>query len=236
MDKSLMNLGDFSKPVDTLINKIALAFGGYFKPYQMKRLAKAEVEAEQIRAAGEIETSTIKLRALNRFVAEEVIKQSNIEEITRKSFPHLDESSNPDEMDNDWIANFFDKCRIVSDEEMQNLWSLILAGEANSPGTFSKRTVNTMSSLDKSDALLFTSLCGFIWEIDGIKLPLIYDALASIYTDNDLNYYNLNHLNSIGLINFAFPNGHSLKLPKRVATTYFDNKVTLELAKEKGNI
>ena len=32
-------------------------------------------------------------------------------------------------MDNDWTVNFFDKSRIVSDDEMQNLWSRVLAGE-----------------------------------------------------------------------------------------------------------
>ena len=34
-------------------------------------------------------------------------------------------------MEEDWIANFFDKCRIVSDSEMQSLWARVLAGEAN---------------------------------------------------------------------------------------------------------
>ena len=46
---------------------------------------------------------------------------------------------------------------------MQILWARVLAGEANAPGTYSKRTVNLLSDFDKSDAELFTKLCGFGW-------------------------------------------------------------------------
>ena len=41
---SLVNLGDLSKPADTLIKKVSKAVGGIFAPYQIKRIAKAEVE------------------------------------------------------------------------------------------------------------------------------------------------------------------------------------------------
>ncbi|MFC1592622.1 DUF2806 domain-containing protein [Chloroflexota bacterium] len=51
------------------------------------------------------------------------------------------------------------QCRIISDDDMQMLWSRILAGESNSPGTYSKRTINALASFDKVDAELFTKLC-----------------------------------------------------------------------------
>jgi hypothetical protein len=37
----------------------------------------------------------------------------------------------------------------------------ILAGEANVPGSFSKRTINLQSSVEKIEAQRFTYLCGF---------------------------------------------------------------------------
>jgi Protein of unknown function (DUF2806) len=90
------------------------------------------------------------------------MKQTNMENITKKALPDLADESKPDQLDDDWLTNFFDRCRLVSDEEMQTLWSRVLPGEANSPGTYSKRTVNFLSSLDKSDAELFTRLCSFL--------------------------------------------------------------------------
>ena len=84
-------------------------------------------------------------------------------------------------MDNDWTVNFFDKCRIVSDDDMQTLWSRILAGEANSPGSYSKRTVNFVSEISKEEADLFTSLCGFFVDFGSIKDVLVFDVEDDIY-------------------------------------------------------
>jgi hypothetical protein len=146
---SLVNLGDLSKPADTLIKKVSKAEGGFFAPYQIKRVANAEAEAAIIKAQTEIQITDLRLRAIRRFVKEEAQRQKNIEDITAKALPQLMEAANPDSMDDDWVTNFFDKSRIVSDGEMQDLWSRVLAGEANAPGTYSKRTVNFLSDLDK---------------------------------------------------------------------------------------
>lgn len=159
---SLINLGKISKPADTLIKKVSSAIGGVLEPWQKKRVAKAEAEASLIKAKNDIEITDLHRRAMHRFVEEEANRQENMEEITKKSIPHLSNESNPEQMEDDWVTNFFDKSRIVSDDEMQGLWAQVLAGEANSPGTYSKRTVNLLSGLDKNDAELFQSLCRFI--------------------------------------------------------------------------
>ena len=54
-DNSLINLGDISRPATTLIEKVSDAIGGYCKPYPIKRVAKAEAEADLIKAEGQIE-------------------------------------------------------------------------------------------------------------------------------------------------------------------------------------
>ena len=146
---SLINLGDLSRPATVLIEKVSDALGGYFKPYQIKRVAKAEGEAEIIKAQAQIEVTDLQRRALSRFVAEEAKKQDNIEKITEKAIPLLEESSKPQDVEDDWITNFFDKCRIISDDDMQSLWAKVLSGEANSPGSFSKRTVNFLVSFKR---------------------------------------------------------------------------------------
>ena len=189
----MINLGDMSKSATVLIEKISGAVGGYFKPYQIKRVAKAESEAELIKAEAQIQISDLQRRAVNRFIAEEAKKQENIETIAGKAIPQLEDKSKPEEMEEDWITNFFDKCRIVSDKEMQSLWATVLAGEANSPGSFSKRTVNFLGSLDKADARLFTTLCGFGWYLGNV-IPLVYDEQESIYNEAGINFDILTHL------------------------------------------
>jgi hypothetical protein len=64
--------------------------------------------------------------------------------------------------------------------EKCNLWSRVLAGEANKPGSYSKRTVNFLSDLDKIDAELFSQLCGFVWMFSTLT-PLVFDVQVDIY-------------------------------------------------------
>ena len=232
---SLVNLGELSKPADTLIKKVSAAVGGVFEPWQIKRVAKAESEASLIKATSEIEITDLHRRAMSRFVEEEATRQENMEDITKKSIPYLDKESDPSKMDNDWVTNFFDKSRIISDDEMQNLWAQVLAGEANSPGTYSKRTVNFLSSLDKKDAELFQSLCRYCWHI-GEFIPLVFDAQNSIYNKNGINFDTLSHLDSIGLISFGGITGYNKQgLPKTFSVLYCGKPLVLTMQGEKDN-
>ena len=229
------DLGKLSKPADTLVKKVSNAVGGLFAPYQIKKLAKAEAEAAVIRARNKIEITDLKRRAIHRWIEEEAQRQKNMEEITAKALPQLDENAKPDSIEDDWIVNFFDKSRIVSDDEMQELWSRVLAGEANAPGSYSKRTVNFLSDLDKSDADLFTRLCGFAWQIRNM-VPLVFDVEAEIYAKNGINYAVLSHLDSIGFIRFNPLTGFTLlKLPKSIVLHYCNRTLYLNLPKDADN-
>lgn len=232
---SLINLGKLSKPMNTFVEKVSNAVGGIFAPYQVKRMAKAEAAAAIIRTQSDIDVSELKRRALNRFVQEQATRQENIESITRKAIPEIKDNANPEGMDNDWITNFFDKSRIVSDDEMQNLWAKVLAGEANSPGKFSKRTVNFLSDLDKSDAEKFTSLCAFGLQM-GDVVPLVFNAEDEIYLKNGVSFATLSHLDSIGLVQFNNVTGFRLLgLPRRFSFFYGAGFIPMVMPKEEKN-
>ena len=232
---SVVNLGALSKPADTLIKKVSNALGGAFAPYQIKRVAKAEAEAAIIKAESEIAITDLQRRAMHRFFDEEAKRQHNIETITEKAIPRLVDNSSPEAVEDDWVTNFFDKSRIVSDSKMQDLWSRVLAGEANSPGSYSKRTVNLMGDLDKSDAELFMKLCSFGWII-GNFTPLIFDTQAKIYNDNGINFGSVSHLESLGLIQFESLSGYSRqKLPKNFTVLYCSTPLQLTMPKDTDN-
>jgi hypothetical protein len=235
VSNSLVNLGDLSRPATVLIEKIADAVGAVFAPYQVKRLGKAEAEVALIKAEANIKITDLQRRALQRFVEEESQRQLNIESIASKAIPQLSEGSAPEKIQKDWLTNFFDKCRIVSDDEMQSLWSRVLAGEANRPGSYSTRTVNFLSTLDRKDAEQFATLCRFIWEIE-ITVPLIYNTSSEVYSKNGLTFEILNHLESIGLIQFNEVSSfaHS-NLPKTVYARYFERTLRLEFMNSTGN-
>ncbi|MBI5351893.1 MAG: DUF2806 domain-containing protein [Chloroflexi bacterium] len=226
---ALANIGELSKPATVLVEKVSDAIGGIFKPWQIRRVAQAEAEAEKIRAVSQIEISKLHHRALQRFVAEEAKRQNNIEAITAKALPQVDENAQPQNMEDDWITNFFDKCRLISDDEMQSLWSKVLAGEANSPGKYSKRTVNFLGSLDKSDAILLQALYKFIWFIEGEATLLIYNSEAEIYNKHGIDFSSLQHLDEIGFLTFESLRGFVAdKLQKNISTVYYDKSINIE--------
>ena len=232
---SLLDLGKLSKPADTLIKKISNAVFVLFEPHQIKRVAKANAKAARIEAQSEIEVTDLHRRAAWRWFEEEAQRQKNMEDITTKALPQLDENAKPDSIEDDWLVNFFDKSRIVSDNEMQALWSRVLAGEANSPGAYSKRTVNFLSNLEKNEALLFTNFCGFVWTC-GTCVALVFDSEAEIYSRKGIDFKALSHLDNIGLVQFNNIAEFTLrKLPKRIVLHYLGRPLHLNLPKDADN-
>lgn len=168
-------------------------------------------------------------RAVVRFIAEEAKKQANMESITEKAIPDIKDDAPTQNVEEDWLTHFFDKCRLISDEEMQKLWAKVLAGEANSPGQFSKRTVSLLSSLDKHDAVLFQNLCSFASTMGNEAQPLVYDTEAPIYTERGINFKMLTHLDKIGLITFdGFITVRRGKFPKKMTFFYYGAPIHIE--------
>lgn len=232
---SIINLGDLSKPATVLIEKVCSAVGVLYEPRRIIKKAEAEAEAEKIRAIASIELTEIQQRGMNRLLYQEGRKQENIENITAQAAKMLPPTAKTEDLEEDWIAHFFDKCEKVSDKEMQSLWSNLLAGEATNPGTYSKRTVDLIASMDKKDAELFTKLCQFTWVI-GEPSVLILDETADIYTKNDINFTSLKHLDSIGLISFESLSGYKKhRFGKLTVIYYFGIPTLAEFVNEKDN-
>jgi hypothetical protein len=230
-------IGDLAKPITVLIEKVSEAIGGVVRPYQIKRIAEAEAEASKIQALAQIEITEMQRRALIRFVVEETNKQSNIEAIIDKSIPELATTSRPKDVDNDWIVNFFDKCKLISNEEMQILWAKVLAGEANSPGKYSKRTINFLSNMDKPDAEMFSLLCRYVWDFGGDFTPIILNLNDKIYDAEGMNYDVIKHLQDIGLLIFEPYGGFNKQnIPQVINIYYQGDRYKLELPLPKDNI
>lgn len=232
---SIVNLGDLAKPATVLIEKVSSAVGVLYEPRRIRKKAEAEAEAEKIKALAGIELSEIQQRGIERLVHQEARKQENIESITAKAAAELPPDAKTEELEEDWVAHFFDRCDKVSSEEMQSLWSRLLAGEATRPGTYSKRTVDFIATMDKSDADLFTKFCQFVWVI-GEVTPLIFDEQAEIYSSQGINFSSLKHLDSIGLISFESTSGYrKLRLPKQAVVFYYGMPTLAEFAKDENN-
>ncbi|MGZ5444729.1 MAG: DUF2806 domain-containing protein [Thermoanaerobaculia bacterium] len=230
---SVVNLGDLTKPATVLVERISDAVGGLFRPYQVVRMARAEAEAERIRAETGIEVTDLHRRAFSRFLHEEARKQAHIEEVTRLALPQLDQDAQPEQIEEDWLTNFFDKCRLTSDQQLQELWSRVLAGEANAPGRFSRRTVSFIASLDTMEAQRFTAICCFCWTFVGDTeplVPLILDISDPIYEARGVTFSAIKDLAAIGLVSYLSLGGFNIDVLSQPAlVAYFSEQVMLTL-------
>jgi hypothetical protein len=75
---SLINLGELSKPVTILVEKICNAVGVVFEPTRVVRKAKADAIAEVIKAKAGVDIRDVEQRAIDRFIHQETRKQENI--------------------------------------------------------------------------------------------------------------------------------------------------------------
>lgn len=192
-----------------LVTKISKGIGGLYRPIGLVRMAKAEAKARVIQAKADVEVAEIEQRAMHRLAAEETRRQINFEAITVQALPYLKEEAEPEKMDDDWIASFFEKAKIVSNGDMQSIWARILAGEANAPGTYSKRTLTLLADFDKTDADLFSLFCRFCVKFDRL-MPMVLECTDDLYTSTGLTFAGLQHLESLGLIQFNSVTGFSL--------------------------
>lgn len=137
--------------------------------------------SDTIAAAGaEVLSSKIKdnpelaALALARSMDDGLDRQENLHEILRLASAQLvsdvssEQAPPEDDISEDWRRKFTRYAEDVSDDQMQTVWSRILSGEVQQPGTFSFRTLRLVSELSPEIAKTFEELAGRIIAGDAI--------------------------------------------------------------------
>ena len=230
------SIGPITEFLNTFINRTAEFIGASLEPRRIIKKAKAQAEADKIKASSELQIKAMQRRAKERITHEEAIFQSNIESIYQKSLPLISIKNDSENLTDDWLMYFFNKAKFVSDENMKILWSKILAGEANHQGSFSKNTLNIVEVLTKEDAQLFTNICKFNFYIGTKPTIFIRDLPNPIFDKYGINFSSLKYLSHSDLFEYDDSIGFSkLKLPKNFAIRYFNKTIYLEMTKENDN-
>ena len=200
--KSLIHLEDLaglSKIGVALVDMISGGVSKLYEPVHTRRVAKAEAEAKEIATFGDINVERIR----TRLVGTALYEQKNLETIALKAAQYLTDKAKPSEISPDWQYAFIDKAKGSSDSDVQEVWARILKGEAEKPGTFSKRTLDFLHKCDRSDVEIFQRLCSFVCEFDDYPIPLITGEQHKIYRHNQIMSEDIAHLCSIGLIQYT---------------------------------
>lgn len=169
----------------------------------MRLIAAAQSEAQKslgpTSSHGEID---IQSEVQARLSFQEEKRQANIESVVREAAAELGEKQVPNQdVDHDWTARFFADVQDVSSEKMQQIWANILAGEVETPGRTSMRTLSILRNMSQRNAELFESVAPFILgdfvlndpSVEGISgFPRYSDFL-------ELSHHDLIHTEPLGL-------------------------------------
>ncbi len=202
----------------TIVEKISAGMGVLYEPTRIVKEAQAKSKASLIEAEMESKIKILEAetklqildttkRAMLRMIHEETREQINMERIATNSLQLIDfESAKPESIDSDWMTLFFKNCRIVSDQEISNMWSKILAGQIMKPNSFSRKTLNLMQDIGHEDAKCFQKICSYIVKIDGRKIPLFthFNPIPPFYEYEFFSYGSLKHLEDLGLVNTTY--------------------------------
>lgn len=182
----IKDLVGLKEPLTKLVELVAKGIGVIYEPTKLRRKALAEADALKIKSAAieEViqnnptsaaialvcENDKLELKALSDFserasaskAFREAVEQRNIENVVTASVKYLGSSVSQQEVDPDWRTRFFEKSKGVSQEQMQEVWAKVLAGEVTQPGSYSLRTLELLSNLEAKEAEDFRKLSTYI--------------------------------------------------------------------------
>ena len=179
-DSSLIKID--GKPIVKLLDVISKAVGKIYEPRAIRKEADArayEIEViESAKARAYLNKQEIEQDALDRIqeriLFREVKKQEHIDAVTRIAIEQLQNEKEVSDtlVNEDWTVRFFNIAEDVSDEQMQQLWGKILAGEVKTPGSLSIHTLELLKNLSKSEAELFEKFASY--SIFGRNSPFVF--------------------------------------------------------------
>lgn len=163
----------------TAMEVVSSAVGALCEPMLLRRLKIAELEVRRLeflqqlnleilreKANGVI--AVMRARAAAEVEYERVSRQINLENIGAIAIDLIGE--NPVKPSDNWITSFRKACQDTSAEDMQEFWARLLAGELNSPGSFSLRTVHFLSTTSSQEAKQIKSVSSLVSDSKRIYL------------------------------------------------------------------
>lgn len=250
MENSLINLHGASEIAIALIDAVSRGVGTLYEPTQIRRNAKAKADEMLVMAEAEKKRKQIlsavdsylpqipdeKIEAIvSRIVGKELKHQENIDAVVEIAASDLNMSKQKTvkKADTDWLTRFFSIVEAVSDEELRRVWGKILSQEIQSPGSYSLRTLSTMSNLSRREAELFAKVGNYIF---GSSSCCFLIRQETEFLGPNLCYEDISQLMECGLIK----DNHELNITydsksgivDQYAISYQDLAIIIEIGKE----
>lgn len=202
---SFDKLGDVA---NNLIDKLASAVG-WIVSYDTPNKIAINTYVNEIKESNYDPITKAAMISTAKKTIKEYCNQKNIVAI---ALQNINKFSKPDEINNDWLVQFMDKARLVSDEEFQYIWGRVLAEECNQPNSIPKVAFKILEQMDRDIAIKFMNVCSVAEYVDEDEIeysPIIIDALLEeYYRGIGITFHTLLELKSYGLVELDVGKGH----------------------------
>lgn len=184
----IKDLAGFSEPVTKLIESVSAGIGGIYKPlgtilnakaesYKIKKIADAkEYEIYKIKESLtnnqgnlcvtdknfelKLGSNSLESMALESLINKQIKNMVNIDSIVNKAIDLMKDKKEVSDIpvDNDWMYRFINSAQNISNDEIQNLWGKLLAGEVSKPNSYSLRTLEVLRNMTTYEAKVFVKI------------------------------------------------------------------------------
>ena len=199
--ESLISFDGFSDVMNNLIDKLSEGIG-WVATHNTPMRTAVDTYIQDIQNSNFDPVTKAALISNARKTIKEYRNQCKITTIAGQN---MLPTAKPEQVDDDWLAQFMDKARLVSNEQFQILWGNILAEECNNPNSIPKALLHIMEQMDSDMAESFMNVAAVsVWCEDGGKkawTPIITGGTVDDYYKNvGICYGDLLELQSVGLI------------------------------------
>lgn len=145
----------------------------------------------------------------------DIVKQHKRKtDLVQKATEFLEEYAEPQKIEVDWLEFFFEKAKLIANEDMQLIWAKILAEEANEPGKISMSLLHTLSVMRYDQAEFFCNISRFAlrsYRSNDVTLLLFVATNRAAYENSRITPKRLKELERLGLIECDFNSEYVFK-------------------------
>lgn len=201
------------------------------KKYEIEEIAKSIAEANKLPVKANYKNGNLTVqpkddsidpvdfpeyRAAEFMVRKESLKLASVEKASLFTAEELKKKSESGEkisdkdVDERWISKFFDEVGNIREEKALKYWSKLLAGEIQSPGSFSIRTLNLLGNINTEEAELIYYALNHTFLVSLPKIPnlkfrnnfgfIFYENQPETYENEVLPHYKAELLSSLGIL------------------------------------
>ncbi len=248
-ERGLFDLEPLGNVANNVIDKLSVAAGWVANRESLQKVAVTTFVSD-------IQNSN--LDPLNKAAiisnSKKIIREySNQKEIIEMAISTIKNPEGINAVDDDWIIQFMDLAKNISNSDFQKIWALIFAKECSEAGSIPKSLLLVLQKMDRNDAEMFTRFASLTIKIWGEYTPYICEQFFSpdetvrgVYQQSNVTYDDLTQLETLGLIKMndnSFSSGYitnsnedvdiskveyfnsSLDVPQRVDTIRVGNVI-----------